>query len=576
MTTKEIKAIECKFVIHVPTRTPEKPDIHFVKELIQYTDDTYSSNFRTIKDYKRPYWITNPKYRNHHEKKEWEDIDKLGKFTCTQSSLRYDVATALGTPWSKDSIKALSRSPYLYGSDISSSALIKSQYETKYNNVKFASTVAVYDIETDVEFGTGVIIIGTIIFKNKILTVATKLFMQNFTTPELFVDRAFNKYLGEYKDKLNLEYEFRVVNSPVEVVKAIFKQAHIWQPDFLAIWNMDFDIPRTLKAIEDAGMDPKDIMCDPRIPKEFRRCEYKEGRKKKVTASGKITPITPSSQWHTLYCTSSFYVIDAMAVYKRIRTPPNPEEPSYSLEAILNKELNIGKLKFTEADAYRGLKWHQVMQTKYKAEYIVYNMFDCLSMLELDLKTKDLSHTFLTYAGITEFEKYTSNPKKIHDELHGFCLENNLVISASGSTPQGEVTEELINILEDDESEEEEIAALETLSLAGWIITLPAHLTEDNGLQVIEENPTLKTNMRGFVFDSDATAAYPSATIACNVSKSTTKCELSVIEGIDPYVFKMQNINLVSSGNINALEYCTEMFNFPTLDVLLEEFKKII
>ena len=99
-------------------------------------------------------------------------------------------------------------------------------------------------------------------------------------------------------------------------------------------------------------------------------------------------------------------------------------------------------------------------------------------------------------------------------------------------------------------------------------------MTVDLGLQVIEEDPNLKTNIRGYVFDSDCSAAYPSATIGANVSKETTITELSSIEGIDEYVFRMQNINLLS-GPTNAIEYCTNMFGFPSLDILLEDFKKI-
>ena len=458
---KSIKAIDCKFAIHVPTRSSDIPDIHLIKELIEYTDGSFGSNLRIVKDFKRPFWITKAEDQDHKNKKEWESKDKLIEYSVTQSELKFKVAKALGKQWSKDSLKQLSQSPYLYGSDITSTALLKRQYQTKYPEANYKSSVAVYDIETDVIYGTGSIIVATIVFQNKIFTVATEFFMQGYSTPNYYVDIAFNKYLGEYKEKLNLEYEFSVVKTPADAVKAIFKKAHEWGPDFIAIWNMDFDIPRTIKAIEDAGYDPKDVFSDPKIPKPFRRCEYKEGKKKKVTASGKVTPIVPSSQWHTLYCTSSFYVIDAMCVYKRIRTPPAQEEPSYSLDAILKKELNITKLKFVEADAYTGLKWHEFMQSKFKAEYIVYNMFDCLAMLELDTKTKDLSHTFSSYAGITDFDKFTSNPRRIHDELDGFCQSKGLVLSSSGSAPQVDVAE----IIED--AEEDDV--LESLSLKGWI-----------------------------------------------------------------------------------------------------------
>jgi len=59
--------------------------------------------------------------------------------------------------------------------------------------------------------------------------------------------------------------------------------------------------------------------------------------KKKVTASGQVKPINPALQWHTLILTASFYVIDAMCVYRQLRMAAQ-EEPS-NLNYILQKEL---------------------------------------------------------------------------------------------------------------------------------------------------------------------------------------------------------------------------------------------
>lgn len=54
-----------------------------------------------------------------------------------------------------------------------------------------------------------------------------------------------------------------------------------------------------------------------------------------------------------------------------------------------------------------------------------------------------------------------------------------------------------------------------------------------------------------------------------NVSKDTTRRELMDVEGIEKEDFKRQNINLFF-GNVNAVEYCVNMFNFPSLNKLLE------
>ena len=52
------------------------------------------------------------------------------------------------------------------------------------------------------------------------------------------------------------------------------------------------------------------------------------------------------------------------------------------------------------------------------------------------------------------------------------------------------------------------------------------------------------------------------------MSKDTTSKQVLEIEGIEKDVFKLQNINLMF-GKVNAIEYCTTMFNFPQpLDVV--------
>jgi hypothetical protein len=564
----EIVAKECRFAIHIPTRSPDVPDLHLIKEQLHLKDGTTRPNLAFIKDYKRPFYVTQQSKRFHKTKKEWESIENLDKHECTQSELRYRVAQALGKPWVKDSLKVLSQSPYLYGTDITSTALIKHSYMKKNPDKISGYTTAVYDIETDVINGTGSIIMATVTYKNLIYTAVVEDFCKDLPGIELLVQNKLDYYLKEYVQKRNLKLELCIVKTPGQAVINCFKKANEWMPDFLAIWNMDFDIPKSLEAVEKEGFDCAQELSHPSVPPQFRRCQYKEGSKKKVTASGRVIPINPSSQWHTLYLTSSFYVIDAMCSYKILRTPPAQEEPSYSLDYILNKELKIGKLKFKEADQYTGLKWHEFMQTHYKAEYIIYNIFDCVSILELNDKTKDLSHSLPSFAGYTDFEKYNSNPRKIHDALHMFCLDRGLVISSSGSLQKNSDEDLEIDYTEEsDELEEEEYS---TLDLKGWIVTLAAHLTENLGIRVIEEDENIRPNIRGTVFDSDCTAAYPSAIDGLNVSKETTRKELSSIDAIDETTFRLQNINLLY-GPTNAIEYCTTMFGFPDV-VEIDEF----
>lgn len=548
---EEIKGYECRFAVYCPATENTSSDNHLVKEVIHMIDGTTRPNVRMINNFKRDFYITKKAFQNHEEKKEWEDINKLIKFKSTQSELVRNINKALGTPWAKGDMRRTARNPYIYGTDILSTAVIKKSYQDKYPDLVTPYTVAVYDIETDVLNGTNEIMMGTISFGSKVVTVIRKSFVSGQSDVLNRLNRLLTKYLGEYVEKRKINWEVVLVDTEAQVVVECFKRAHEWKPDFLAIWNIDFDLPRSVNALERAGLRPEDVFSDPAVPKEFRHFTYKRGPKQKVTASGKVTPIKPAAQWHTAFCPSSFYFIDAMCAYKQIRTG-SAEEPSYSLDNILNKHLGIRKLKFKEADGLGGIDYHVFMQEKYPLEYVIYNVFDCISMEELDECTNDLKYSLPLLSGCSDFENFKSQPRRLADSLHYFCLDKGYVIGSTSDQMTTDMDSEVIG-------------------LEGWIVTLPAHLVCENGLQIIEESPDLKGNLRCFVADLDVSASYPNSGAVYNLSKSTTHKELIAIEGVSETVRRQQGINL-SGGITNSYEFCVDMYGLPNMDLLLKSF----
>lgn len=549
---KTIKGKECRFVVHIPTRDVDIPDYHLIKETIHYTDGTSEPNLRMIENYQRPYWVSKMNARSYTQKKEWEDLDKLLMKEVTQSNLYRDIGRILNQNYIKNP-KELLASPYIYGVDIDSTTFIKREYQVKYPDIKTPYTVSTLDIETDVINGTKDIIMCTVTYKNEITTVVLKSFIEHIPDYESKLNQRIHKYIGDYIEKANLIIKTLVATDPVELIKLIFNKLHIWKPDILAIWNINYDIPEILRVLEKYHADPKIYLCDPSIPYNQRVCRYREGQTKKVTASGQVKPLNPALQWHTLDLTASFYVLDAMCVYRRLRIAKQ-EEPSYALNAILDKELGIRKLSFTETDQYSGLKWHQVMQSDYKLEYIVYNIFDAYSMCELENKTTDLSYAMPSLANNTSFSKFNSQPKLISDAFFFFLFNNNQkVLGCTGRSPVIKTAEE------NDEESDDEVENYETLGLKGWICTLPSFMSVP-GLPLIEEDPLIATNARGYVSDVDASAAYPTATSINNVSKENTYRELCTIKGVPEDVFKLQNLNFIT-GKVNAIEYTTTMLN---------------
>jgi hypothetical protein len=552
---ENVLGYECRHVVFCEPQNPRDDDFHLVKEIVHYTDGTTRPNLRLWKNYQRPFYVTKQAKRNHEDKKEWEKVEHLNVFQCRQTDLIRKAAAAIGEPWFKGNLRKLARSPYLYGADILSTATLKADYQNKFPNLITPYQAAAFDIETDVLHGTNGPILSTIAYQDKVYTVIKKSFVEGYSNVIPRLHELMEKYIGDYMRKRKMSWEPVLVDDTLEVATGCIYKAHEWKPDFLAIWNMDFDIPRIVEVMEKCGVNPADVFSDPCVPPQYRHYEYKRGPSQKVTASGKMMPIKPAGRWHTVFTPASFYVIDAMCAYRHIRNQM-AEEQSYSLDAILNKHLKVGKLKFTEASHLPEgtLPWHIFMQEHYPLEYTIYNVFDTVSMLELDDEIKDLQFTLPMFSGYSDFQNFKSQPRRIVDKLHYFCQENDLVIATT--------SDEMA-------TEEDEL----TIGLDDWIITLPAHLVEDNGLRVIKDMPELATNIRAHVGDLDVSASYPNGEDAMNISKETTHREVVDIEGVSEYTRRMQGLNL-SAGHVNAVEFCTDLFGMPQLTELLSAFEE--
>lgn len=562
--SKEILRREIRYAWHLP-KNDRRDDYHYVKEVIYYKDGTSKPNTFLIKDFERPVWVTIPTARNHKEKKEFEYKENLMSRKTTESDINKTTAALLGKPHIAHSSDLIKTEPYVYGYDVTSTSLVKYTSLKKNNFIQSPYTVAVLDTETNV--ATNEIIMVSVAFGNKVHVAVMKHVYKGINDPYSRLKTAIEKYLPEYT---KLEVELTYHDSDIDMLTKIFEVCNDWAPDFLAMWNMDFDISRIMETLKRHNVNPIDVICDKSIPRHLRVCRYKRGPTKKVTASGVVKPINPSLQWHTLICTAKFYMIDAMCTYRQLRMA-KAEEPSYALDPILEKELQKRKLTFKEADAYKKDKWHTFMQVNYPIEYTVYNIFDCLGVLELDAKNKDLAKQLPDFAGITDFAKFSSQARKQSDALFLYGLDHNRVIGVAAPPPKidedttyeddGVDSEEE----EEDDSSEENPNNYKTLDLKGWIQLLPQSHLVNEGLRCLLEYPNVRTKIRGISADFDAKSSYPSCTDAGNVSKETCVNEVISMEGLHEEVFRQQNLG-VCLGNVNLLEYFEVMFNMYSLE----------
>jgi len=432
---KNVVGIECKFVTYLPAQDGVRPDTHVVKEAIHYKDGTTKPNLRLLTNFKVPFWITKKHKQNHKDKKESEILDNLNKYLSTRSNLHKSIATQLGPRYTyAKSMRDVISSPYLYGTDISSEALVKSSYEKKWPNLNSPYSIATFDIETDTI--TDEIIIISVATYTDVYTYILKKSLQGRNEKDVIKELhyLYDTYIPKTDISEKITPHYFIVDSELDVIKQSISKLHELQPDFAAIWNIDYDIPKILETLEKFNVDPKNIFSDPSLPKGLRYFKYKQGMKSRTTEAGVTKLMSPEEQWHTVIAPSSFFWIDAMSSHRYIRVGGKATPGGYSLDNILKQELGkkFMKLKFKDekSNNLEGLEWHRYMVKERILYYIIYNQWDNMSMLDLDHKTKDLVVSLPMLSGISPMTIFNSGPKRIVEAMHFFYIEKGMVLGA--------------------------------------------------------------------------------------------------------------------------------------------------
>lgn len=448
----DIAAVECRFVQYVAPPDYSKPDRHYIKEIVHLKNGKTVPRLIYIENYKRPFYITKPGYRTYKQHKEWEDLHKVDKFTCRQCDLTNSIANALGKRGFRGSYKMVVRDPYVYGSDIPSTALIKRKYRKRFPDVVTPYSVAVLDTEADMIHGHKETIMCSVTMKDKAVIVIQKASLKGFSNPVDRIYKAIDKYLINGDEKIssalknrNINFKVLIAENEFDIFKIIFQYIHEWKPDFLAIWNMHYDINKIIECCKKYNVDPKYLFSDPDVPDEYKYFKFQEGQSQKVSDSGKATSLDFHRQWHSVITPASYWVIDPMCLYKQIRIGAQEEE-SYSLDFLLNKVLKLSKLKFKEADAYEKAEWHIFMQSYHMIEYAVYNLWDCISVELFDEKTLDMQLSIAAQAVDSGFDVFNKMPRRIVEYLDDFIKPAQKVMGTSSDQMVDEINNKILGV----------------------------------------------------------------------------------------------------------------------------------
>ena len=547
----EIDYKECRFAIHMPRRDG-RYDWHMVKEILHFKDGRPPEpNIRYVREYKRKYWVTRQNLRESYaQKKEWENLDRLTEGESTETDLWKNIALSMGRPGLITRPDILRDSPHVYGTDIPSTVSLKYDYAVAMGDRKATPFKTAYsDTETNMlnldQGATKHILMQSLFYEGKMYMVVLKDFLKSIPNPRKRLLELYEEYMPQQGKDLVNELVIDIVEAPIDIVKAVFKKAHEWKPDFMAFWNLIFDLDKIIECIEKAGYRPEDILNDPNLPPELRYWFLKRANPNKTSASGRTMTKKPADQWHSVLQPASFYFIDQMASYRFIRKSKQLE-PSYGLDEILKKELKgLGKLKHKPAEGLNKGEFHIFMQERYPGEYCIYHMWDVVCMPVLDKKTQDLAYSLPSITGYSDFMSFESEPKRYIHNFHHFILnKHNSVTGCAGKS----LTQEYDSM---------------TITGQGHIVTLEPHLTVDTGLRIFKDYPGLITNFYSHCADLDVKSSYPYGQWLFNMSRTTTVRELISIADVRDHVRRIQGLNL-SGGRTNAVEFCTEIFKLPT------------
>ena len=559
-------------------------DAVVVSELIKYDDGTVKPSLRVFNNPKRPFWFTKPEFQNHKYKKEFERKERLDEFQVHNHELDKEVFRAVNGFAPNDRLTygqkvKLYQNPYIYGANIDIQALIADKYRRdleKHTQIPIPPTIGTLDIETSVRNdGTyGRIEIITYTHENESYTAILKECMSETTedgrrdfsvsdveelasqTIEPLIERLIGSAKGVDKivSKFPMKREYFVGTYPIDLVRWIFSKINERKTSFIGIWNLDFDLPKILSCIEEAGLRPEDIFSPSTLDRRFRHFRYAQDTRKVQH---------PTNKWHVVHATSNSRFIDAMCLYSYIRTADG-KEITYALDAIMKKHGLEGKFHWNLpklGKATKGKEWHLRMQQYYFKHYIVYNLGDTTPFQILEWVTQDIP-MMLMLSEITPLAKFPKQTVRATNTMYSEWKDRGWIIASV-----------LENPVEDGD---------EDLTSKGGAVVSPKQFSA-KGMKLFIEWPTHWTRCLAFGNDLDLSSQYPSAIQSMNISRGT---QIAAVVGItapwvqkryDPEIAVEVFFSYMISQNANGVEIGKEFFQlkgYEEMSTSYDEYRK--
>lgn len=542
--------------LHSTTVTSKRGDWECIVAAIKDVD-TGETRLRYIKNPKRKVYVKKKALQYKQNTKELcLPLYQLDEYVVDNYRIRDELQNIL---WSGGGgyarYQTLINDPNVFGADINQDVLIKQGYYNQYKAISDKYKVGGLDIETnmiaDRIYGPigcmdEIIIVNYVTSDMTIYSGVLKQFIHKHDRLKIItaIEVALRDTRGKLNDKARAIFDkfepnlvFEVFDTEKELIEWTFKNVHNDRPDYVSIWNLDFDVPRFIKRMEANDMEPKDYFCHPEVPKEYRFCKYRRDDNPNLQH--------PSHAWHVLSCTGPTWWIDGMCLYSRLRKHFGVED-SYKLDAICQKLLGSGKLGF------EGGGGHVDMQTKFPVEYCAYGVIDSVLLILLEELNNDITqmHMLLAYSDIPSFAQQTV---QLANRFYDYCKQRKLVPASQVGKVMMKTDDEIVNV--------------------GGNVLEPglAWRTGMNRLRELQDLPGATSKLNYMVLDLDVTSEYPSISRAMNICKDTKIITLLGIEGHD----KSQIVDFCGhflATKENSVYLCNKYFDLPDYQEMADMF----
>lgn len=544
------------------TTSNEKPLVHYVhgayvksvrnndavivRETLEYPNGDRLPNLAVIKNPKRKFWITKKGLRNHNVKKYICDKKDLDEYIVPQRHLTSSIFEKLNgfIPNRPPSLKSVCNSPYVYGADVPIETLVRRKYnrDVGQDNVLSKLTRGTLDLEaTNLDYEHGIINLLSITIENKVYTAIHDSFLYKWenkkkvkaTTDDIL--KLAHIEFKEDEEQYGFTYELKVCKDEVEMFDFIFKEIiQREKPEFIGIWNINFDIPFILGRMKVLGLDPIEYFTHPDVPEEFRYVNYYEDRSEKNFVLN----------WHHFTTTGYTQYICLQNLYAIIRYS-NGLKDSYKLDDVLAEEIGRRKIELEDDHTY--------MQQNEFVKYTVYNMFDCMGLQELDWTTEDILNLY-HQTDISPISQYVRSSGNCRDAFYDYYDDLGYAIGTVGKDMNTELTK--------------------MITYSGGTVLAPEKCHQV-GAYCIAEQPSQEAMLYPHTSDIDFKAFYPRTQKGMNIAGETKKLTIVGIEG-----FSNRDIGNFSCGMGNmradAVYMCSKFFNLPTYEELDDIFSSYV